>query len=379
MPSSPDAVVTPLRVVVYDLMSGTNDYGVELVQALAAQHPLTVVAVDDTKLLPSASLRLHAVVPAFAKPQPRWLKALQMARAYAVLIRECLRQPRQTVLHVMFLRFARLEYALCVVLQWLGVRVVCSAHNALPHVLEPWHAAFYRRWYERVDALHVLSDSVLRDIRQLVKAQPHAVVVIGHGPYEGLRQRHGAADRSALRAALGIAPGRFVLLQYGLFKPYKGLHTLAEAFGRLPADLQPLLLLAGAGPSDYLDSVMRQFEAGGRAADLRWQRHYVSDEALCGLLQAADLVLFPYDKVSQSGALFLAMTFGKPCLCAELPGFRESLPGTGAPFFAAGDAAALALKIEQVMRSPALLQALQQQVADAACAGFDWTRIAEQT
>ena len=365
------------RVVLYELLSGNNDYGVELVRALGAVVPLTVVTVDNTRLNPSDCDQLLSVVPAFAKPQARWRKAWLMARAYAVLVRECLRAPRATVLHVEFLRFERLERWLFGLLQLVGVKLVTSAHNALPHMELPWHRQFYKRWYEQVDAVHVLSRSVQASITSDVGAQPKQWALIGHGPYLGLRQRFGQLDPVQARQRLGIAADRFVILQYGLFKPYKGVDRLAEAVSLLPSDVRPLLVLAGAGPVDYLAAVRADLLKAGREDCLMWLERYVDDEELCALITLADLVVFPYTKVSQSGALFLAMTFGKPCLCSDLPGFRELLPNEPSIYFDIDDVQALSARLGALTRDPQGLKPLHQAVLAASLRGFNWDDIAQ--
>lgn len=371
-----------MKVVVYDTLSGTNDYAVEMVQALvssASAQPLTVVTVDNTRLRPSPGLRLLPVVPAYAKPLPRWRKALQMARAYAVLLALCLRAPRQTVLHVVFLRFERLEARLFGWLQRCGVRVVASAHNALPHDEAPWHREFYRRWYAQVDLLHVLSQPVLDDVLGTVGAKPRRTALVGHGPYSGLKQRFGGLDVVARRRELGIAPGRFVLLQYGLFKEYKGLDRLAAALLHLPAEQRPLLVLAGGGPAEHLAAVQQRIVGGGRGDCLLWLQRFVSDDELCGLVQVADLVLFPYLKVSQSGALWLAMTFGKPCLCHDLPGFRAMLPADEAFFVDAADPALLAQRIGALMQQAEELARQRDEIERWTAGAAGWQHIAEQS
>jgi glycosyltransferase involved in cell wall biosynthesis len=88
-------------------------------------------------------------------------------------------------------------------------------------------------------------------------------------------------------------------------------------------------------------------------------------------------VVFPYRRVSQSGALYLALTFEKPCVASDLPGFRESLPDEPDAFFPAGDAQALAQRIVDLQQEPQRLRALQRRIANHALEHFDWQLIAQ--
>lgn len=368
-----------VRVVMYDTLSGTNEYSVELIKALKRYVPLTVVTVDNTRLVPVDCHRLLAVIPAFAKPRPRWRKAFEMGRAYLSLCVECLSAPSRTILHVQFLRFERLESRLFALLRGLGVKIVFSGHNALPHDRQPWHAAFYRRWYESVDMVHVLSRSVLDEIEESVGARPRRSARIGHGPYAGMKARHASIDPAARRRKLGIDTDRFVILQYGLFKRYKGVDRLADALIALPEDMRPLLILAGGGPIEYRTAVREKIEAAGRADCLLWLEHFVDDDELCGLLTIADLVVFPYVKVSQSGALYLAMTFEKACLCSDLPGFREALPPNPLLYVDTADTGAFTERLMTLISSPKALEESRAAVTSAAEAGFEWDWIARET
>lgn len=367
-----------VRVVLYELLSGTNDYGVEMVQALCKVVPLTVITVDNTKLPLNLSCKVMPVVPAFAKPVSRLRKFTAMARAYCSLVQECLRSPRRTILHIEFLRFERFEALLFGLLQRLGVTLIYSAHNALPHDQLPWHPTFYRRWYQRVDAVHVLSRSVLDAIQSKVGAQPKKFCLAGHGPYDGLKQTYSHLSSPQERLKRGIPEDAFVVLQYGLFKTYKGLDILVEAANELGGTSKIFLVLAGAGPIDYLNCVENQLLNGQLKDRHLWYRKFVSDRDLCELITLADVVVFPYKKVSQSGALFLALTFEKAVLCSDLPGFRENLPDQDLFFFEVGAAHRLAQRLAEIESNGNALNINRDLIAKMRRTGFDWATIALQ-
>jgi beta-1,4-mannosyltransferase len=370
----------PLRVVMYDTLSGTNDYANELIEALSQQAglDLTVVTVESSRLPADVACKVWRLMPDFGAPESAHVKAAKLARAYVALVRAALVRPRSTILHVQFFKFAWLEAPLFLALRLLGVRVVFTAHNALPHVRKRWHQAFYRWWYQQADAVHVLSDSVARDIRDTVGARPQAIHRIAHGPYLGLKRRFGPRmDAVESRRRLGIEPGEFVVLQYGLFRDYKGLDVLMQALCRLPPQAPVRLLLAGGGYPTELAAWRAIAEQGQRSRQVTWLDRFVSDAELCDCIAAADLVVFPYRRVSQSGALYLALTFEKPCVASDLPGFRESLPDEPDAFFPAGDAQALAQRIVDLQQEPQRLRALQRRIANHALEHFDWQLIAQ--
>jgi glycosyltransferase involved in cell wall biosynthesis len=45
--------------------------------------------------------------------------------------------------------------------------------------------------------------------------------------------------------------------------------------------------------------------------------NYLDDDQIQYFLNAADVVVLPYKKLTNSGVLFLAMSFGKPVICSD--------------------------------------------------------------
>jgi glycosyltransferase involved in cell wall biosynthesis len=371
-----------LRVLMFDTLGATNDYANELILALAAQPrlELTVLTLESSRLPADTPCRVLRLLPDFGAPEPAWAKAAKLARAYAALWRAAVQRPRDTIVHVQFFKFAWLEAPMLLALRGLGVRVVFTAHNALPHVRKGWHAGFYRWWYGRVDAVHVLSASVEHEIRQGLGAQPRSLHRIGHGPYQGLRRRFAARmGKLPARARLHLRADDFVVLQYGLFRDYKGVDVLLRALCRVPPQRGVHLLLAGGGYAQDLARYRAIAQDAGRLDDLTWLDRFVSDEELCDGLAAADLVVFPYRAVSQSGALYLALTFGKPCIASDLPGFREMLPDADDAFFKAGSDVELAQRLIELQQDAARLERLRAQIESHGREHFDWQVIAQQT
>jgi glycosyltransferase involved in cell wall biosynthesis len=372
----------PLPVLMFDTLGATNDYSNELIEALAAtgEVALAVLTLEGSRLPADTPATVLRLLPDFGAPEPRLVKLKKLLRAYAAFWRAAAAQPRGGIVHVQFFKFAWIEAPLLLAMRALfGARLVFTAHNTLPHVKKRWHAAFYRGWYGQVDLLHVLSRNVEREIVGPLGAAPRRVVTIEHGSYRTLLRRFGGRRTQAqARAALGLPAEGFVLLQYGLFREYKGLGTLMRAFALLPADLHVRLLLAGGGYADELEGWKDIARRAGCLDRVHWIERYVSDEELVGCLTAADLAVFPYRNISQSGALVLALTFGVASIANDLPGFREALPAIDDAFFARDDAAALAAHIEALVRDPQRLARLRAALAAHAQRHLGWDGIAQR-
>ena len=60
---------------------------------------------------------------------------------------------------------------------------------------------------------------------------------------------------------------------------------------------------------------------------------YVPDEKVNLYFSAADVVVLPYLRASQSGIAHIAMSFGKPVVVSEVGGLKESMANYEGTFF----------------------------------------------
>lgn len=198
-----------------------------------------------------------------------------------------------------------------------GGRVLWTVHNVLPHEtryrdIELELNAFLG---EVSDVVHVMSEATFDLLQGLYHLPPEKHVQIPHPSYQGLHVVT-PADREAGRSRLGIPAERKVLLFFGQMRPYKGLDTLLQALGCLAdAGLEvPLLLLAGRADDDVRNEVEAAIPPG---VDVISHFGYVPDEELPTWFGAADLAVFPFRQILNSGSLHLSATMGVP---VALPG-----------------------------------------------------------
>lgn len=194
-----------------------------------------------------------------------------------------------------------------------GGRFLWTLHNLEPHDLDGQGARrFMTGLAARADALHLHSDWAARQAIELYEADPARISVIAHPSYRGVYAP--AGDRRAARAALGLPEHRRVLLMFGNLRGYKGFEEALEALGQSGADLQ--LVIAGrAGPFDPLADV-----SDPRVTVLKG---FVEDGDVGTLFAAADYALFPFRRISTSGSLLLALTFGVPVIAPAVPALAE--------------------------------------------------------
>jgi len=146
---------------------------------------------------------------------------------------------------------------------------------------------------------------------------PEKVAIIPHGCIKGEPM-----DKKEARKLLGIPENAKVVGYCGFISPNKGLETLIEAV--IP--LKDVALLIGGG---WHVDVETQYIEGLKARSLELLKGrcmwtgYVPDERLPIIYGASDLIVYPSLYISESGALLMALGFGKAVIARNLPPTRE--------------------------------------------------------
>lgn len=197
----------------------------------------------------------------------------------------------------------------------LGVHLVWTAHNVLPH--EPVFDDDVSARKALVDACDLVvahSQTTLADLAAL-GAVPRRSAVIQHGPIAP------AMSGASLRSP-GVGGGSRQFLFFGRVQEYKGVDDLLAAFLAMPDDVAAHLTIAGQCDDPRLRSrlyaIARQ---AGASIVLRLER--VPEEEVAPLLEAADVVALPFRRVTTSGSAMLALSHGRPLIIPNLAGLAD--------------------------------------------------------
>lgn len=138
---------------------------------------------------------------------------------------------------------------------------------------------------------------------------------------------------------------------------YKGTDVLIEAVARcVRAGVDLTAVIAGDGK--YRPALMAQAERIGMASRIRFAGQITAGEPVRRILDAADLFVLPSRTEGLPRALIEAMARGLPCIGSDVGGIPELLDASElAP---AGDPAALAAKIQEVLRDPLRMETMSQ-------------------
>ena len=159
--------------------------------------------------------------------------------------------------------------------------------------------------------------------------------------------------RDEVRAELGVAEGRPLVVAVGRLHPQKGYDVLLDAVGRWAGtDDPPLLAIAGDGPLH--GELAARIAAERLPVVLLGRRGDVAD-----LLGAADACVLPSRWEGSPFTAQEALRAGTPLVSTRTGGIPE-LVGEAAELVAVGDAQALADALDRVLGDPARAAALRE-------------------
>lgn len=267
-------------------------------------------------------------------------------------------------------------FALISTLRLLGCKIVWTVHNLKDH--EDRYPALDARCTSfvagRADAIIVHGESAGRALTDRLQWQDSdKVVVIPHGHYIDAYENR--ISRSEARRTLGIDNDRLVLLFFGQIRPYKGVLELIDAFTTLDhagVDLWIVGKPRDAAASDLIE------QRTARHPRITYRPGFVPDEEIQTYMNAADVVVCPYRDILTSGAVVLAMSFGRACLAPRIGCVADVLDDDGALLYDREDTDGLKGALERALARRADLPAMGNRNRER-IAPWDWDRVAQMT
>jgi glycosyltransferase involved in cell wall biosynthesis/capsular polysaccharide biosynthesis protein len=196
------------------------------------------------------------------------------------------------------------------------------------------------------------------ELLRLAQRVPHAVIVHSEADARLLRATGILARYSPLvqlvpaptqqrhrrwRAEWGADETVDVVLFAGVIRPEKRLDLLVESARSWPSNRRLAVVGEDRGGWDSCATL-----ASDREVDVAARVEFVELDEFAAAISAANVVVAPHDKASQSGVLALARQLGVPTVAASVGGLPELASRT----FPAGDVAALTRAIDALLANP---------------------------
>ncbi len=225
--------------------------------------------------------------------------------------------------------------------RWTRARTILLAHNLMPHEHQPGER-FLTRWLLQCFDTFIVQSSSVRDDLLALKPQARYAQV----PHPTHHLFECSLAQAEARARLDLPADAPVLLHFGHVRAYKGLRVLLDALPRVRAAL-PHARLVVAGEF-YVDRLPyeRQIAALGLTDVVTVVDRFIPHEQVGMYFVAADLVVLPYLRATQSGIAPIAAYHARPVIVTAVGGLPEQvIDGATGYVVPPNDAAALAQAI----------------------------------
>lgn len=232
------------------------------------------------------------------------------------------------VIHIQWLPLIQLinsKYIeLCFIKIWKikKVKIVYTVHNILPHDTGNKYYQTYLKVYNICDELICHTQKTANNLKDDFSIDFTKINIIPHGP---LFVSPDEINQNIARAKLNL-PDKKIVLFLGFLRPYKGVDFLLDSW-RILCEKglidDSLLVIVGEGKETYKSSIEKLIDKYKLQDCTLTRFNFVSAEDVLLYHYAADLVVFPYKDIDQSGALYTAMATKKPIIATNVGGFKE--------------------------------------------------------
>jgi glycosyltransferase involved in cell wall biosynthesis len=200
-------------------------------------------------------------------------------------------------------------------------KVVCIADNIIPHESRFGDTLFTNYFVKPVDSFITMSQNVLNDLQKIVKNK--SIYFIPHPLYDNFGEK---ITKEEARQKLRIGLDEKLILFFGFIRKYKGLDILLESIKLLKDEGHPIkLLIAGEFYDDkkIYDELIDKLQIKDR---LILHTTFIPDIDVKYYLCAADCVVQPYRRATQSGVTPLAYHYQIPMIVTNVGGLPALVP-----------------------------------------------------
>lgn len=261
-------------------------------------------------------------------------------------------------------------FTLIFMLKIKRVKIIWTAHNIFSH--EEYHPylekIFWTYFLKNIDACicptHV-GEKELINKHKSIRNIKRFTIYLGH--YKEAYKNN--LSKEEARKILGIKNSDIVLLNLGKIREYKGLIELIEEFKKIN---QPsyLLYIVGESKNKTLEENIKKRLNN----KIKFIPKLIHSDKIQQYINSADLLILPYRKIFNSGAVLLALSFNKPVLVPKTSTFKEIQGKIGSKWIKTYEGELNMINIKEGIK-----WAIEKRIGKPNINIFNWDKIAKET
>lgn len=211
----------------------------------------------------------------------------------------------------------------------LGKKIVITLHNVEPHErLHPFleHIGF-KRCLGMADAIIVHNNYSKNKAKVLYGVGREKIHIIPHGNF--ISYYSNSITKKEAKEILEIPKDKFILLFFGMIRPYKGIDALINVSNQLLGHISNLFIMfVGKCEDETLKLKVAKFSHKFKNNCFVKLEH-IPDGEIQIYMNAAEVGILPYQEITTPGSMLLFMSFGKPIIVPNLEPIKEILGEEG--------------------------------------------------
>jgi len=198
---------------------------------------------------------------------------------------------------------------LLVLLKTLNKKIIWTVHNRIPHESNIYSKILFsllKKWSSKI---HILCPATIKECN--LQKYEKKIIQVSHGDYFN----NYPPSNFDIKEYYSIPQENNILLFIGQIRPYKNIELLIEAFRHSNLSNWTLLICGGGKLNvQPTKNIILDF-------------NFIPNEKMSAYLEQSSLLVAPYNKKSalNSGALWLACSFGKPFILPDIGCVKDIL------------------------------------------------------
>lgn len=365
-----------MKVVMIDSLVG-NDYSLCLCSALkTAGVDVALVVNKNRRIHMPVSFPVMELSPS-KESGNKAKKAAQYVR-YLLCLFIYIIKTKPDVVHFQFFRRQRVESLYFLFLRLMGIKLVYTVHDLLPHEKRGIDYFFHCVVYKASGSLVVHSDYLKDQLTVRFKIEREKIKTIPHGNFD-IYLEQGVLEKDEARRSFNLTESHDVLLFFGHIRKYKGLDVLLEAFETAAESNDRLILIIAGRPftgelASFYDNRISNSEVRER---IIYHPTFIPADEIGMYFVASDIVVLPYKNIYHSGVIHLAYSFGRAVIATRVGDLAEMLEEDKTGYVVkADDAADLAARIVDVLGNKDRLTEMGERARKLCESKYGWENIA---